>query len=826
MGSSPETFCSSPSTVTIGTFTGVNDAPVFATNSLTITEGGTVVVGVGDLLTTDSDNTPAQLTYSITNIAGGQFESTANPGVVVTTFTQADVIGGTIVFVHDGGDSAPTYDVTVSDGTVSVGPSTVSGITFTPVNDAPVMGFGQGDISYTEGNGSVLVDTLVTVSDVDSPNFAGGSLTVSISGGDVNDHVWVAYQGTGVGQVSVIGINVYSNSGSGSVLIGAISGAGSSFSPLVMTFNATATASDVAMVARAVAYSNYSTASVTTDRTVQFQLTDGDGGTSAAITKLIHFSSVNTAPSISSPPAVATAVNAAITFLSTNGNAISVADVDAGSSSIQVRLTVSSGQLTLSGTSGLSFSVGDGFSDATMTLTGSLLDINTALEGMVYTPIAAFNGADRLLIEVDDLGNSGTISSPLTGTRGMNLYVGTVPFLQGDYLEVGFNGAGALGSTLGAPTGFQSAGSSLAAESDPERDGGTYDGDFILPGSPEEGWGLHVGGTTYSNNTSSNGADNIVGTWGSIVDDGQSEALTWTGAVGGLAITSQHTVQQNGLYLEIVVTLTNTTGSALNNLYYYRNVDPDNNYDHNSDYVTTNSIISQGNDGSGVSQVTATQPDGTFMSLTGFGADSRVAYGGFSNRDPLAIYNGSSGLSQSGIATSDEAIALAFRVATLAAGDSTTLTLRYTFGNQAAPDLDLDANNSTATGIGYQGLFVEGGGPVAIVDTDMSLFDADDHRLTGMTLTLTNPLDGVLESLAAKTTGTNITALYNSGTGVLTHSTTYAAEGTRSLRVNGTVSSKLFDKPICGLLGIQRTQALSGDAACVAVDVAGHREQS
>ena len=780
-GSSPI----SSSLVSISTtVTAVNDAPVLtagSVNNLTVLEdSGLTSLGLGSLAFGQggsSDEASQTLSFQVTTIPhptffGVVYLADGTTPVSVGTYSLFQIQGMQFRPATDrnGGPSFFGFQVVDSGGTSNGGADTSAyfiQLNITPANDAPVISLPGGTQTFTEGDSPLLFDSTATVSDVDSTDFAGGTLTVSISGGDVNDHLWVTHQGTGVGQVSVIGTDVYSNSGSGSVLIGAISGAGSSLSPLVVTFNASATASDVAMVARAVVYSNYSTASVTTDRTVQCQLTDGDSGTSAAITKLIHFSSVNTAPSISTPPTVATAVNAAITFLSTNGNAISVADVDAGSSSISVRLTVLNGQLTLSGMSNLSFSVGDGDSDTTLTMTGSVDDINTALEGMVYTPNVAFDGADRLLIEVDDLGNSGTIGSSLSVSRSVNLYVGTVPFLQGDFLEIGFNGGGSLGSTLGSPTGFHSAGSPLGAESDPERDGGTYDGDFILPGTPEEGWGLHVGGSTYSNNTSSYGADDIVGTWGSIVDDGQCEALTWTGAVGGLAISSQHTVQQNGLYLEIVVTLTNNTGAALNDLYYYRNVDPDNNYDHNSQFVTTNTIISQGNDGSGVSQVSATQPDGTFMSLTGFGADSRVAYGGFSNRDPLAIYNGSSGLSQSGSATSDEAIALAFRVATLAAGDSTTLTLRYTFGNQAAPDLDLDANNSTATGIGYQGLFVEGGGPVAIVDTDMSLFDADDHRLTGMTLTLTNPLDGVLESLAAKTTGTNITALYNSGTGVL-----------------------------------------------------------
>ena len=650
-------------------------------------------------------------------------------------------------------------------GTTAFSTSTVSSsITVTAANDPPVISFGQGDITHTEGNSTSTIDGAVSVADIDSADFAGGTLTVTVSGGDVSDQLVVQHQGTGIGQVSVSGFNLYYDSGLGSVQVGTWSGG--SGSPLVITFTSVATAAEVTAVANAIGFQNFSSDPSPADRLVQFQLTDGDGGTSALASKSIHFTTVNTAPTISGPPAVTTNIDTLVTFSSTNGNAISVNDPDAGSSPIQVRLSVTTGLLSLSTTAGLTFSVGNGVSNQTMTMTGTVAAIQAAMNGLQYTPQPGFSGADRLIIEVDDLGNSGTTGTPLTDSRGVNIYVGTVPFLQGNYLEIGFNGSGSLGSTIGAPAGYQSAGSTLAAESDPERDSGTYDGDFILPGSPEEGWGVHVGGTTYSNNTTNWGTNPISGNWGAVTDTGTAQSMTWNGTVAGVDISAHHTVLREGLYLEIVVTLTNSTASTLSDLYYYRNVDPDNNYYQNSVFETTNTILSQGNNGTGRSEVTATQPDGSFISLTGFGENSRVSYGGFSNRDPLAIYNGT-GLSQSGSTLSDEAISLAFHVPTLAAGQSTTLTLRYTFGNEAAPDVDLDGNDSTATGLGYQGLFAEDGGPVAIVDSDTTLFDADNDVLQGMTITLTNALDGVLESLAATTTGTNISASYDSGTGVL-----------------------------------------------------------
>ena len=52
-----------------------------------------------------------------------QFELVAAPGVAITSFTQAQVTSGAVQFVHDGGEAAPSYDVSVSDGSLSDGPS-------------------------------------------------------------------------------------------------------------------------------------------------------------------------------------------------------------------------------------------------------------------------------------------------------------------------------------------------------------------------------------------------------------------------------------------------------------------------------------------------------------------------------------------------------------------------------------------------------------------------------------------------------------------------------------------------------------------------------
>ena len=63
----------------------------------------------------------------------------------------------------------------------------------------------------------------------------------------------------------------------------------------------------------------------------------------------------------------------------------------------------------------------------------------------------------------------------------------------------------------------------------------------------------------------------------------------------------------------------------------------------------------------------------------------------------------------------------------------------------SVPVLDLDAS---AGGTGFSTAFTEGAGAVSIADTDISITDVDDTNIESATITLTNILDGALESLA------------------------------------------------------------------------------
>src|SRR6185312_8276674 len=132
----------------------------------------------------------------------------------------------------------------------------------------------------------------------------------------------------------------------------------------------------------------------------------GTGGAKTDVdTVAITVNAVNDAPVNTVPAAQSMSEDGTLTFSSANGNAISIADVDAGSSNVQVTLAATNGLLTLAGTTGLTVS---GNGTGTVTVTGTLANINTALNGLVFAPTGNFNGSANLTVTTSDQGNTGS----------------------------------------------------------------------------------------------------------------------------------------------------------------------------------------------------------------------------------------------------------------------------------------------------------------------------------------------------------------------------------------------------------------------------------
>jgi hypothetical protein len=112
----------------------------------------------------------------------------------------------------------------------------------------------------------------------------------------------------------------------------------------------------------------------------------------------------NDAPQNNVPASRTTTMNRQMVFLP---GQISIADVDAGSAQIEIRITVANGTLRLGGIPRLTMLAGDWRGDTSMAIRGTVADINGALNNCSFRPDAGFVGTASVTIHTDDLGNSG-----------------------------------------------------------------------------------------------------------------------------------------------------------------------------------------------------------------------------------------------------------------------------------------------------------------------------------------------------------------------------------------------------------------------------------
>ena len=254
------------------------------------------------------------------------------------------------------------------------------GLGAAPPGEKPVVTTTGSTLAYTE-NGTTVLDAGITVTDPDSTNLA--SATVTMAAAYVN------------GQDTLAFTNQNGITGTWTPATG------------VLALTGSATLASYQSALRSVTYNNNSDNPDTTTRTVTFAANDG-ASNSLAASRTITLTAVNDAPVNSVPGSQTTYENTAWVFSSGNGNLISVSDPDAASSPVQVQLVSTHGTSSLSGTTGLTFTVGDGTADATMTFTGTITSLNLRLAGLSFTPTPSYTGAAGLQIITSDQGNTGT----------------------------------------------------------------------------------------------------------------------------------------------------------------------------------------------------------------------------------------------------------------------------------------------------------------------------------------------------------------------------------------------------------------------------------
>jgi len=452
-GSNVQTVISSlltmPIGLTLGTGVDVNDAPVLAgTNALVgiledaASNNGTLVSAliaaqIGDadasavsgIAVTAVDNTDG--TWQYTTNGGTNWNNFGTPGVATARLLAADTQSavrfvpnanwyGTVAagitfraWDRTSGIAGATADTSVNGGTSAYSTATANAsVVVTSVNDAPTGA--DNTISTNED-----VAYILGISDF------GFTDPADMPSNDIS----------AVRIVTLPGAGSLTNNGIAVSAGQSVSAADIAAGRLVFT---------PAQHAHGAGYASFT-----------FQVIDNGGTANGGLdidpapnTIIFNVDPVNDAPGNTLPVAQATPFNTALILSA--GNRIRIADIDAAASNVQVTLTGTNGTLTLAGFAGLAFTVGDGSDDAIMTFTGTLADVNAALDGLTFTPTPAYAGPASIAIDVDDLGNSGA-GGPAgdSDTLAVTVYASTTLTVTNDTRTAPENGSVYLPTVLG-----------------------------------------------------------------------------------------------------------------------------------------------------------------------------------------------------------------------------------------------------------------------------------------------------------------------------------------------------------------------------------------
>ncbi|WP_407121704.1 VCBS domain-containing protein [Bradyrhizobium sp. STM 3561] len=714
-------------TVTV-TITGTNDAATVSSDSKSVTEGNTAAAlnTSGQLTITDPDTGQAHV-LAQTNVHGtyGDFNIDANG-------TWSYTGNGAHNELSAGQQVQDQFTVVSQDGTAT---GTVT-VTITGTNDAPIAvndtSASPGATAATEkggtangsgginGSGNVLTND----TDVDS-----GSLTVSaIRTGGIE----------GAGTAGTLGVGLAGAHGTLAL------NANGSYTYVVNENDATVQALNVGQS--------------TTD-TFNYTVTDGSLTDTAVLT--VTISGANDAPvnTVPGQQAVGNGSGGGSTATFT----LRVNDVDNGIETVSLSLGSSSqtstGILTLSTTSGLTFSSGAN-GTKTMTFSGSISDINAALAGVT------FSGGS----------NNTTRTLTMTTTDGGGLAdTDTVTIVKGS------------GATVLAPAGIAGEAIYLAL-SDPSDD----PNDVItvtISGVPL-GWSL------------SNATNNGDGTWTAHTNDVQSMTITspldfagavvlnvtqtWTntdGTTGTATVADNVEAYAKGSPIFAVSSDDHLTASSGNDLLVFAQPighDVVYNFDAMHDQID---LIDYATFTSFADVQAHTVSDASGNAVIELGEGQSITLQGL---DPTSLTSSNFMFDQTPVTENSGSLVI---------GDGALLPLSGTIDNRGTIELN-STGNRTSLELIEHGITLQGHGQVALSDSDQNLITGttSDVTLTNVDNTIAGAghlgdgMMGLVNKGTIVATGVNVLDI-DTGTNAIVNSGTLEATGSGGMVIDSNLDN-------------------------------------
>ena len=360
----------------------INQAPTnLAVSNNTVAENQVIGTIIGNLTSTDP-NTGNTFTYSLVTGTG----ATDNSLFTITN----NQLKTNAVFDYETKNIYTIRLRTTDQGSLFFDKQLTIGVT--NVNEAPVITTTSTALSYIE-NATTVIDSAITISDVDSVNLA--SATISITSGFVSSQDILSFTNQN-------GITGSYNSTTG-----------------VLSLTGAATVANYQTALRSVTYRNSSDNPNTTTRTISFQVNDG-GLNSSFTSRNVTITSVNDVPVVTTTNTALSYIENATTFID---SAITISDVDSvnlASATISITSGFVSSQDILSFTNQNGITGSYNSTTGVLSLTGNttLANYQTALRSITYR-----NSSDNPTTTTRTISfrvNDGSLNSSLK-TRNINI---------------------------------------------------------------------------------------------------------------------------------------------------------------------------------------------------------------------------------------------------------------------------------------------------------------------------------------------------------------------------------------------------------------------
>lgn len=202
----------------------------------------------------------------------------------------------------------------------------------------------------------------------------------------------------------------------------------------------------------------------------------------------------------------------------------------------------------------------------------------------------------------------------------------------------------------------------------------------------------------------------IYGAITAFIETSDSIIVIWEGSILELDMTERCDLKKDQHYYTTSVLLDNTGLDPFTDLYYYRNIEPDNNQTIDGGWHTQNTVESQSEMADDSVRVSATQ-DEPWLSeiiLHAYGPNWKGFIGGFINRDASDMWNGDGpgwdppNITEGASEFADKAFGIAYKVGILPPGKvasewfsfATAFKRDIVFEEEEEPDTDeLDENS-------------------------------------------------------------------------------------------------------------------------------------